>query len=499
MTLRLQREPVLTAKHKGFVYQVAAVDAVRNLEYAAVFHEQGLGKTKIGVDLALLWLKEHVVDSVLIVTKKGLIQNWKDEIASHSFLVPKLISQDRKQNFFAFNSPARVYLAHYEVLKSERRRLALFLKTRRVGVILDEAHKMKNPDSELTQALFDLSAGFARRVIMTGTPVANRPFDLWAQIYFLDHGVALGQDFNSFKAELDLSNDLVNDREKADAFENELAGVFQKIRPFTVRETKQTADIQLPDKQLSNILVDLEHRQSEIYDTFQKEFAALVVRNGKPVLDDAEDILKRLLRLVQVASNPALVDEKYHQVPGKFPVLQDLLNDVICAHEKAIIWTSFTDNVDWLARELKPFGAVRVHGKLGIDQRNQSIASFKTRPECRILVATPAAAKEGLTLTVANHAIFYDRSFSLDDYLQAQDRIHRISQEKTCYVTNLLARDTVDEWVEVLLAAKHLAARLGQGDITKEQYQAEASYTFGEMIKDVLGLDKAGEHAKYSH
>jgi SNF2 family DNA or RNA helicase len=92
-------------------------------------------------------------------------------------------------------------------------------------------------------------------------------------------------------------------------------------------------------------------------------------------------------------------------------------------------------------------------------------------------------------LTVANHAIFYDRSFSLDDYLQAQDRIHRISQTKTCFVTNIVAEQTVDSWVEVLLSAKRLAAMLAQGDITRDQYEIEATYTFGEMVRDVLGLE----------
>jgi SNF2 family DNA or RNA helicase len=115
--------------------------------------------------------------------------------------------------------------------------------------------------------------------------------------------------------------------------------------------------------------------------------------------------------------------------------------------------------------------------------------------ECSILVATPPAAKEGLTLTVANHAIFFDRSFSLDDYLQAQDRIHRISQQKACVVSNLIAADTVDEWVDVLLAAKHMAAKLGQGDITKQEYEEQVSYVFGDMIKEVLGLD-GGENGR---
>jgi SNF2 family DNA or RNA helicase len=207
------------------------------------------------------------------------------------------------------------------------------------------------------------------------------------------------------------------------------------------------------------------------------------------VLDNAEEILKRLLRLVQVASNPRLVDDSYHAVPAKLPILTSLLEQIVDVGEKAIVWTSFTDNVDWLARQFDTFGAVRVHGKLSMPDRERSLQRFKTDGECRLLIATPGAAKEGLTLTVANHAIFYDRSFSLDDYLQAQDRIHRISQTKPCYVISLVASNTVDEWVDVLLAAKSLAAQLGQGDITKSQYKAEASYRYGEMIRDVLGLE----------
>jgi SNF2 family DNA or RNA helicase len=255
-----------------------------------------------------------------------------------------------------------------------------------------------------------------------------------------------------------------------------------------VRETKKTSNLKLPEKELRSLVVDLEGAQSAIYDRFRKEFASIVVRNGIPQIDDADEILKRLLRLVQVASNPRLVDESYRGVPGKLPPLVDLVQDIVGRGEKAIIWTTFVENVDWLAKELSSNSPVRVHGKLAYEERNRSIKRFKTDPNCKILIATPPSAKEGLTLTVANNAIFFDRSFSLDDYLQAQDRIHRISQERSCVITSLIARNTVDEWVDLLLAAKQLAAQLGQGDITREEYSAKASYAFGEMIRDVLGL-----------
>lgn len=493
MSIRAAREPNLSPKAAGFVYQVQAVNATKDLPYAAVFHEQGLGKTKIGIDLALYWLTKSIVDSVLVVTKRGLIQNWVDELRAHTHVIPRLLSQDKRANFLAFNSPARIYLTHYEVLKSERKRLKLFLKTRRVAVILDEAHKIKNPESDLTEAIFDLAPGFERRVIMTGTPVANRPYDIWAQIFFLDHGDSLGQDFSTFKKTLDLSNDLSRNANKVERFEEALSGLFQRIQKFSVRETKRAADIHLPEKNLRNISADLESRQAEIYHRFQQDLAAIVVKHGVPEYDDAEDILKRLLRLIQVASNPKLVDDSYHRAPGKFPVLLNLIEEIIDRNEKAIVWTTFVDNADWLARELRAFNAVKVHGRLSYDERAKSLRTFKLDSECRLLIATPSSAKEGLTLTVANNAIFYDRSFSLDDYLQAQDRIHRISQDKDCTVTNIIATNTVDEWVDTLLAAKHLAAQLGQGDITREQYNAQASYAFGQMVRDVLGLDGGQE------
>src|SRR5581483_8961780 len=148
MLLR-KREPNLEARHKAFLYQLQAADAVKEREYAAHFH--------------------------------------------------------------AFNSPARLYLTHYEVLKSEERRMALFQKTRKVGVILDEAHKIKNPEADVTQTLHRLAGGFTRRVIMTGTPVANRPYDIWAPISFLDPGVPLGSDFGTFRADLDLANTLADE------------------------------------------------------------------------------------------------------------------------------------------------------------------------------------------------------------------------------------------------------------------------------------------------
>ena len=488
MGLRIHKEPPLKAKHTGFDYQVETVEAIKNLEYSAVFHEQGLGKTKIAIDLALTWVQDGVVDSVLVVTKKALVENWKNEIQFHSSLNPQIIGQKRRQNFFAFNSPARLYVTHYEACISEESRLLLFQKTRRLAIICDEAQKFKNPQSAVAKCMFHIAPGFHRRIVMTGTPVANRPYDIWSLIFFLDQGQALGTNFELFRSQHDLTARAHENAAKREQFATMLEAIFEKVRPFSVRTSKRDANLSLPTKEIRVIQTEFEPAQRELYSRYRDELRAEIVHDGEVRLDNAEDILKRLLRLVQVASNPFTIDESYTGVPGKVTDLLRIVSEELAPSEKAIVWTSFTDNADWLRHRLKAYGAVTVHGKMTIDRRNYNLDRFKHDPECRVLIATPGAAKEGLTLTVANFAIFFDRSFSLDDYLQAQDRIHRISQNKECFVFNLIMRDSVDEWVDTLLGAKHLAAQLTQGDIPRSQYEATASYEFKEMLKSVLGF-----------
>lgn len=485
----LKKDVDLTPTHNAFAYQVEAIEAIRHLDYAAVFHEQGLGKTKIAIDVLFHWLSNNIVDSVVLVAKKGLIANWQREFRTHTKIRPRVLTQDHNANFAAFNSPVRIYLCHYEVITSEEKRFSLFLRTRRVGIILDESQKFKNPNAAVAKVLFRLSSLFVKKLIMTGTPIANRPFDIWAQIYFLDQGCSLGADFSTFKSDFDLSADLASNPVQRKEFEEKLSRLFTRISGFSVRETKSGANISLPNKEIRNVSTEWETVQEELYKSLRDDMRAVVVRGGVPTEDNAEVVLKRLLRLVQVASNPAIIDQSYQGTPGKFNALLELVDEITLQGEKAIVWTSFTRNADWLAKQLRGYGTAKVHGKMAMPDRNRSIEQFLGSEEKKILIATPGAAKEGLTLTVANHVIFYDRSFSLDDYLQAQDRIHRISQTKTCYVYNLVMENSIDEWVDVLLRSKELAAKLGQGDIEKDEYKSIAEYEFTDVLTKILAIE----------
>ena len=432
--LRPDQQIRYTAHHDALPFQADAVRETKDLDYAALFHEQGLGKTKIALDLTLHWLTSGTIDSVLVVTKKALVANWDREARYHTSLRPVILSQDRRSNFYAFNRPGRLYIAHYEVMHSEKGRIQLFAKARRLAVILDESQRIKNPQARSSVALHTLAPLFAKRVIMTGTPVANRPYDLWSQIYFLDQGASLGESYESFKSATDLTKELGINQKTTAAFEGRLAQIFDRINDFTIRETKASTEIRLPTKSIRNTTAWLERAQADLYTQYRGELAAEILHEEVQTIDDAEMVLKRLLRLIQVASNPRLVDESYNNTPGKLEVLDQIIADKDPQGPKTILWTAFTDNVDMIAKRYREMHPARIHGKRTINDRNHDITRFMQDPDCRLLVATPGAAKEGLTLTVANHAIFFDRTFSLDDYLQAQDRIHRISQSNECVI-----------------------------------------------------------------
>ena len=414
----------------------------------------------------------------------------EDEFKFHTHLKPVEMNSDRANNYYVFNGISKIVLTNFETVEIEKERFVAFLKLRNVAVIIDESTKIKNPDSNLTLCFFELSSFFKIRVIMTGTPIANRPYDIWAQIYFLDQGAALGKDFKEFKKEHDLTNKLMVDSEARECFENNVGSIFEKINNFCVRETKKTCGIVLPEKEYKAIYANFEEKQKQIYSQVIKDCEVEVTKNGKEILDVEEECLKRLLRLNQITSNPRLIDEKYSSISGKEMVLKCLIDKIISDGEKCIIWSSYIENINYFSDRFKDYGAVKIHGSMNIEDRNRSVEKFKNDKEINLLFATPQAAKEGLTLTVANNAIFYDRTFNLDDYLQAQDRIHRISQKKKCVIYNIIIRNSIDDWIDALLNAKQKAAWLAQGDITKEMYSSSADYSYANIIKEIL---KEGE------
>jgi SWI/SNF-related matrix-associated actin-dependent regulator 1 of chromatin subfamily A len=457
------------SKTKPFPHQVEAINYVQERATIALFDEQGLGKTKIVIEALCNNIKSKLIDGALIICRKSLIQTWQDEINTHSFLNSIVLRGSPREKGIKFMGFVHFYVINYESVPGELERLKMFLKIRKMAVVLDESHAIKNPESKSSQAILQLATLTKKRIIISGTPVANKPEDLWNQFYFLDEGLLLGKNYSEFKSRYSPN---LKDTESLIKKEN-FVSLRDLISSHSIRRKKHDV-LELPEKSYYDRYVELTGKQLTMYEQLRDELRIEIMNlQGNVVIDESDELIKKLLRLGQIASNPKLIDQSYDEEPAKFRLLNQLIEEIISRKEKLIIWSCFVDNITYLNRYYSRFGSQMIYGEIPIERRSLVVRKFKTDDNCMILFANPAAAREGLTLTVANNAIYLDRNFNLVDYLQSQDRIHRISQTKPCSIFKLIAKNTIDEYIDEILKRKHYLANYLQGDADAVEFSQQ--------------------------
>lgn len=461
------------SKTKPLPHQIEAIEAIAGaVNSVALFDEQGLGKTKIIIDALCEDMEKKIIGGVLVVCKKTLLNTWKQEIIKHSNLRPNIILGTRSQRGMNFLNGAQFHIINYDAVIQESSRLQSFLKLKKYAIVLDESQKIKNPKSKTATAIFAISNLATKRIIITGTPMANRPQDLWTQYKFLDDGKTLGTDFESFKKKFEVK---LKGQQNLSIYQEKLKwlrNTLQTSDTIFIRRLKNI--LNLPGKEYRNIGVDLVGDQKKIYDRLrEKLYLEIKKASGEQIEKQINNYLEKLLRLIQVASNPGLINDNFSDTPVKFIEIDKLVDTIIKNNEKVIIWSCFVDNIKAFKIRYKHHGSLTIFGEMIIEDRNKAVELFMTSSNHKILIANPAAAKEGLTLTEANHAIYLDRNFNLDDYLQSQDRIHRIGQKRKCYIYKILANNTVDEYVDEILEKKHILAKFTMGDTKRITHTKE--------------------------
>lgn len=442
----------------NLTHQVEGTQFLRDNERAALFDEQGLGKSKQLIDALAGEIAAGTISAGLIVCPNGLKTNWTQEIEKFCALPYAVFGSGQAARRVAFSSlKASFYVINYETVHTELASLKALLRFKRIALVLDESHRIKTPDAKTTKAILALRSHAARRYILTGTPVANKPEDLWSQMLFLDDGESLGTSLEEFQRAY---------RAGTEGYKN-VDQLRDRVAAKSLRRTKADSLDLLP-KQYTRVAVELDGPQRVMYDAMREEME-LWVRSldGEQVLQRGDAILARMVRLAQLASNPGLMDTGYSGTPAKFRALDQLLEHYLSKSptQKVIVWSSFVGNIETLRERYAKWNPVVIHGEVTNEERDAAVTAFRGDPATRLLFANPAAAREGLTLTEANVAIYVDRTFNLVDYLQSQDRIHRISQTQACEIVLLVARNTVDEFIDFSLEQKHRLARFAQSDI----------------------------------
>lgn len=463
----------------ALTHQEEGTRFLRENERAALFDEQGLGKSKQLIDALAAKIAAGHLGAGLIICPNGLKSNWAQEVEKFSSLPYAVFGSGKDARRVAFRSlRAAFYIINYEAVASELASLKALLKFKPIALVLDESHRIKTPEAKSTKAILALRAHAARRYILTGTPVANKPEDLWSQMFFLDDGESLGASFEDFQRAY---------QSGANGYRN-IEQLRDRVSSKSLRRTKSEA-LDLPEKRYTRVPVDLSVEQRTMYDNMRHELQLWVQSlDGAEVLERGDVILARMVRLAQLASNPGLLDAGYRETPAKFQKLDELLERYMTRDptQKVIVWSSFVGNIDSLRDRYERWSPVVIHGDVASDQRDAAVKAFRSDQQTRLLIANPAAAREGLTLTEASVAIYLDRTFNLVDYLQSQDRIHRISQTRDCEIVLLIATHSVDEFIDFSLEQKHRLARYAQSDV-QQIAQEDLQLRKPEVLRALIG------------
>ena len=422
-------------------YQLRNVSRLSGLVAGATFSVPGSGKTTEA--LAFFFLTREADDKLLVVAPNNAFVAWEDELpacvpSNEGHWARLAGGADQIANILSTDPP--YCLISYHQLPYVMDALRGYLSRNRVCMFVDESHRMKRGDDGVHgQCLLRLSYLVRRKLLLSGTPMPNGQNDLVSQFRFLYPEI----------------------RTSADSVVVDIQGCF-------VRTTK--AELGLPAVVRIEKRVPMTIPQQKLYEVLASDAARHLEHLDVRDRMRFRSISRCVQHMLQAASNPALLGRSgiaAHELmraamadgaSNKIHEACRIAREWVAQGKKVLIWSCFVRSVEHLAGILADVGAEYIHGGVTVDEDEENLISREAvirrfnDPEsgCRVLVANPAACSEGISLHhVCHHAIYVDRNYNAAQYLQSEDRIHRIGlpQDVTTQVVILTSPGTIDESV----------------------------------------------------
>ena len=414
-------------------FQLRDLSHLITLAHGANFSVPGAGKTT--VTFALHLLVRSPGQHLFVVAPKSAFQAWRDIVkeclgddAPKDAAEPFTVLDGREQETsHALASGATRFLMSYDLMIRKQAIIAKHFATHSIHLVLDEAHRMKAGTlSQRGAFLLRIATLPTRRDILTGTPMPQAASDIESQLDFLWPGHGLGTQVMRGKSPRDVLGNLY------------------------VRTTKQ--ELGIPEATRKFIDISMSPGQVALYSIVRSDFLSKFASQTNRDLGQAQILKARrsVMRLLQLSVTPtqalsAMANDDYKISSGivdavieeghsaKLIAVMDHARALAHVERKVVIWTIFTDTIRSLAAALADLNPVVLHGGVpsgadtDLDTREGRVRRFHVDPSCRVLIANPAAAGEGISLhTVCHDAIYVDRSYVSTHYLQSIDRIHRL-------------------------------------------------------------------------
>lgn len=418
--------------------------------------EQGLGKTIQTITTVASWnMLGDVVFPALVICPASLKENWKREIEKFTNHKAIILSDKSKQNWPQYHklNLAQFFITNYESLRK------FFVHKMPEGkgiksgdivmnpnidlfrtIIIDEAHRCKDTGTQQTKLCLRIARKKENCILLTGTPIVNKPLDLWPQLCIMGQESHFALREKQFK-------DRFCDGGRGASNLKALNSLLNK-HCFFRREKKDVAK-DLPEKSRQQILCDITTLNE--YVLAERNFTSWLMSND---FDDEAiqtkmkaEILTQMNVLRQISAR------------GKIPAAREFIDEVMDAGEKLIVFVVLREIVDELKKHYPH--AVTITGSDDTQSRQRNIDAFQTDPNCKLIICNIKAAGVGITLTASSRVLFIEYPWTYADCVQCEDRAHRIGQVWPVMCTYLLGENTIDDkLLELILAKKDLAMQI---------------------------------------
>lgn len=426
-------------------YQLLGYRWLKTLSYynfgGILADDMGLGKTIQAIAFLLSELPEATKPSI-IVAPTSLIYNWQAEITKFapelSYRMIAGTAEDRK-NQLKNIAAGEIVITSYDTLKRD---IDNYHDLEFEFCIADEAQYIKNHYTQNAQSIKSLNSRV--RFALTGTPMENSLADLWSIMDFVMPGYLLK--WQKFKSIYEIPITRYDDRER-------LKHLQRQVAPFLLRRLKKDVLTELPDKIESTMYAQLNKEEEKIYHAqlaqSQKTFLEEIAANG--VERSQIKILALLTRLRQACCSPKLFLDNYNQPSSKLTLCLTIINEKIQSGSQILIFSQFTTMLDLIADELKKqqIDYLILTGATKSSARMHMVSQFNDGRIPVFLISLKAGGV-GLNLTAADTVIHFDPWWNISAQNQATDRAHRIGQDKKVHVIKLIAKDTIEEKIEIL-------------------------------------------------
>lgn len=424
--------------------------------------EQGLGKTKQVIDIAVIRKIKFGYKHCLIVCGVNTLKwNWINEIHTHSDEDGWILGQKTTRKGTVRIGSTADKLKDLIHLEQHSDDLPYFLVTNvesfrdekiadqinklcKLGIInmcaADEMHKMKNPSVQQTK-------GFLKcipecRIGMTGTPLMNSPLDLYVILKWLGYE---SHAFYSFKKHYCVMGGYGG--YEVVGYKN-MEQLTAQINDIMLRRLKSEV-LDLPDKVYIDELVEMSTKQSKLYDEVESGIKNELAMGAL----DLTNPLSTLIRLRQCTGYTGIVSDCIFE-SAKLDRMEDLVEEAISTNQKVIVFSNWTQMTDIVQERLNKYNPAVITGATNDSDRQSMVSKFQEDKSCKVIIGTIGAMGTGLTLTAGSVVIFLDEPWNRALFDQAVDRAHRIGAKSNVTIYSIMCKDTIDERIHDIIYKK---------------------------------------------